>query len=396
MSFTQAILSLAFLPYEAIVNLDAMARSAGRMLVTRRRMLEWKTASESERDADCSLKGSYRAMAVAPGIAVALAVTLAICQPAALVTAAPLFALWLAAPWIAWWLSRPGRDDDLPLSKSEVVYLHGVVRKTWRFFETFVGPEDHWLPPDNYQEHPVGTLAHRTSPTNIGVSLLSNLAASDFGYIAVSQLLTRTAHTLQTMDRLERYHGHFLNWYDTQTLQPLFPKYVSTVDSGNLAGHLLTLRSGLLELPELPLLSPGLWNSLEITRQALYEIAQATPSNAAARASLNPLLELLERRGRDQRISRSLVAAGSLLQELAASAAELTESSASPLPDAATPWLRDLEQHCRAHFVDLLALAPWLAHSASESISPVAALLSCPTSGTPCRRCCSNSMMVRR
>ncbi len=111
-----------------------------------------------------------------------------------------------------------------------------MARKTWGFFEKFVGPEDHWLPPDNYQEHPVGVLAHRTSPTNIGVSLLSTLAAYDFGYISVDRLLERTARTLHSLGQLERYRGHFLNWYDTLTLQPLYPKYVSSVDSGNLAG----------------------------------------------------------------------------------------------------------------------------------------------------------------
>ncbi|WP_419555818.1 GH36-type glycosyl hydrolase domain-containing protein [Planctellipticum variicoloris] len=363
-SFAQAMLSLAFLPYEASVNLDAVVRTVCRMLVTRRRMLEWKTANDAERDGDSSLKGSYRAMAIAPGIAIVMAVVLAICQPAALAAAAPLFVLWLAAPWLAWWLSRPGREEDPRLTTSEVVYLHGVARKTWHFFETFVGPEDHWLPPDNYQEQPVGTVAHRTSPTNIGVSLLSNLAASDFGYIPVSQLLIRTAHTLQTMDRLERYHGHFLNWYDTQTLQPLFPKYVSTVDSGNLAGHLLTLRSGLLELPDLPILSPGLWSSLEIARQALREIS-GLKSSAGIRVSLNPLLELLERTGRDRPNSQSLIAAGDLLRELATAAAELTDNRSFPLPAAATPWLRDLEQSCRTHHADLLVIAPWLAHSAS-------------------------------
>ncbi|MSR57076.1 MAG: cyclic beta 1-2 glucan synthetase [Planctomycetaceae bacterium] len=364
-SLAQAILTLAFLPYETYVSLDAIVRTAVRMLFTRRRMLEWTTASDAERDGNSSLAGSYRAMAIAPVLALATTVVLAVLRPEAFGAAAPLLALWLLAPWLAWRLSRPAQDDEVPLTTSQVVYLHRLARKTWHFFETFVGPEDHWLPPDNYQEHPVGTVAHRTSPTNIGVSLLSNLAASDFGYIPVDRLLDRTAQTLQTMDRLERYHGHFLNWYDTQTLEPLYPKYVSTVDSGNLAGHLLTLRAGLLELSDRPILSAGLWTSLEVTRQALREIGQASPSSAAALASLNPLLELLDPGSRLRSASASLVAAGDLLRDLAATAADLHRHRASSLPPTAVPWLVDLEQQCHDHFADLLSIAPWLARSAA-------------------------------
>ena len=117
------------------------------------------------------------------------------------------------------------------------MFLHRVARKTWMFFATFVGPDDHWLPPDNYQEHPVAVIAHRTSPTNMGLALLANLAAHDFGYIAGGELVLRTGNTLRAMQGLERYQGHFYNWYDTRSLRPLAPLYVSTVDSGNLAGH---------------------------------------------------------------------------------------------------------------------------------------------------------------
>ena len=125
-----------------------------------------------------------------------------------------------------------------------------MARKTWAFFETFIGPEDHWLPPDNYQEHPVAVVAHRTSPTNMGLALLADTSAYDFGTIPTGRLIERTAKALHTMAALERHQGHFYNWYDTQSLKPLLPLYISSVDSGNLAGHLLTLRSGLLELAD--------------------------------------------------------------------------------------------------------------------------------------------------
>src|SRR5690606_10039937 len=136
------------------------------------------------------------------------------------------------------------------LSDAQTRFLRMLSRRTWAFFDQFVGPDDHWLPPDNYQEYRVAAIAHRTSPTNMGLALLANLAAYDFGYVAAGRLLERTSNTLNTMAALERYRGHFYNWYDTRTLKMLSPLYISTVDSGNLAGHLLTLRAGLLALPD--------------------------------------------------------------------------------------------------------------------------------------------------
>ena len=146
-------------------------------------------------------------------------------------------------------------------------------RQTWAFFDRYVGPEDNWLPPDNVQEIPKPTIAHRTSPTNMGMALLSHLAAHDFGYLSTGRLLERITATLECMAGLERHHGHFYNWYDTQTLQPLAPRYVSTVDSGNLAGLLLTLRPGLLGLVDTPLFDRrtlgGLGDTLDVLQQAL-------------------------------------------------------------------------------------------------------------------------------
>ena len=146
-------------------------------------------------------------------------------------------------------------------------------RKTWAFFETFVGPEDHWLPPDNFQEHPSAVVAHRTSPTNMGLALLANLSAYDFGYISAGQFIERTANALRTMEALERHRGHFYNWYDTQSLKPLPPLYISSVDSGNLAGHLLTLRQGLLALPDDNILGARLFDGLSDTLRVLVDVA---------------------------------------------------------------------------------------------------------------------------
>ena len=157
----------------------------------------------------------------------------------------PTLGLWFASPVIAWWMGRPLARRQARLTAGQTIFLRKLARKTWSFFETFVGPEDHWLSPDNYQEHPVASIGHRTSPTNMGLALPANLSACDFGYISAGQLIERTANAFRSMEALERHRGHFYNWYDTRSLQPLLPMYVSTVDSGNLAGHLLTLRPGL-------------------------------------------------------------------------------------------------------------------------------------------------------
>jgi cyclic beta-1,2-glucan synthetase len=172
------------------------------------------------------------------------------------------------------------------LSGAQQTFLRGLSRQTWRYFEALVNAEENWLPPDNFQEVPSPVAAARTSPTNIGMTLLANLAAGDFGYISVGQLLERTDKTLTTMERLERYRGHFYNWYDTRTLKALRPFYVSSVDSGNLAGALHTLRSGLLELKDQPILPPrvleGLRDTLDMSSSPavdhLREKLQAVPS----------------------------------------------------------------------------------------------------------------------
>src|SRR5690606_26228543 len=125
--------------------------------------------------------------------------------------------LWLLAPVIAWWISLPVSSRESRLTEKQFSFLRSLSRKTWSFFEAFAGPEDNWLPPDNYQEDPVSVVAHRTSPTNIGLSLLANLSAYDFGYIITGELITRTSNAFISMSSMERYRGHFFNWYDTQT-----------------------------------------------------------------------------------------------------------------------------------------------------------------------------------
>lgn len=284
--FGQILFVLVCLPYEAYFSLDAIVRTHIRLLVTHRRLLEWNPSREVERESDSVIvdKGSaglgmsFRTMWVGPATAIAGIIGIAMTEPLALIVALPVLLLWAGSPAIAWWISRPFPPRSAELTIGQIHFLRQVARRTWFFFETFVGPKDHWLPPDNFQEHPVATIAHRTSPTNMGLALLANIAAHDFGYIGVGRLIDRTANTLQSMEALERHAGHFYNWYDTETRAPL-TRYISTVDSGNLAGHLLTLRAGLLEVADSPIIGEQIFLGLSDTLRILEKAAGAPASS---------------------------------------------------------------------------------------------------------------------
>ena len=291
--FAQSSLALVMLIHEALSHLDAFILTLWRMWVSRTRLLEWNTARDAERSAGAALRsgpaGVYRMMWGASVLALAIGAALVRFHPSTLLFAAPFLALWLAAPAVAWWISRTRRRRPLRLTAEQTTFLRATARKTWRFFETFVGTDDNWLPPDNFQEHPTGVVAHRTSPTNMGLSLLANLAAHDFGYITGGQLLERTQSALSTMARLERYRRHFLNWYDTQTLEPLLPRYVSSVDSGNLAGHLLVLRSGLIEIADAKIIGLPVFEGLSDTLAVI-----ATNANGAIAGRLAALRKVID------------------------------------------------------------------------------------------------------
>jgi cyclic beta-1,2-glucan synthetase len=240
--------TLICFPYEASYTLTAILQTVWRMAVTRRKLLEWNPFAYEEEKKAKSLPATYTKMWFVLFVSIAIIVYLIDSSPDKIVVVAPVLVLWIASPFITWFTSIPFKRQLVKLSKEQNEFLLQLSRKTWSFFEQFVVEEDNWLPPDNFQEYPVETIAHRTSPTNIGVSLLANLAAYDFGYLTSERLLERTLNTFNTLNKLERRNHHFYNWYNTRTLEPLHPRYISTVDSGNLAGHLLTLRQGILGL----------------------------------------------------------------------------------------------------------------------------------------------------
>jgi len=294
--FGQAAFSFACIPYEAFFSLDAIARTTVRMWFTHKRLLQWNPFNNGEGDGGTNIVSICRSMWIGPAIAAAVAIYLSLARPGPLVEAAPLLALWFFSPLWASWIGRPLTARTPALTAEQITFLQKLSRKTWAFFETFVGPEDHWLPPDNFQENPMSVVSHRTSPTNMGLALLANLAAYDFGYISAGKLIERTENAFGTMETLQRHRGHFYNWYDTQTLQPLQPLYVSTVDSGNLAGHLLTLQKGLLELPAQPVLAPRFFEGIQHTLSVLMDVAGVDLRNILddAGTTLEICLERLE------------------------------------------------------------------------------------------------------
>jgi cyclic beta-1,2-glucan synthetase len=272
-------LSIVFLANDAAVACDAIVRTWWRMFVSRRHLLEWTSAAHvaGHFAADRSRVGVWRQLSLGPAAAVALAVTIALVNPMALLPASPILLLWALSPAIAMWTSRTFQSREEELTADERMYLRRLARRTWLWFETFVGPEDNWLPPDNFQEVPSAEVGHRTSPTNIGMMFLSAITAWDLGYLSSTDVSARIRDAIDTLDRLELHRGHLFNWYDTRLLYPLEPRYVSSVDSGNLAVCLVTLKEFFLEAADVPGLHVALWDGLIDTLDPLIDALAQFP-----------------------------------------------------------------------------------------------------------------------
>ena len=362
---TQALLTLACLPHEAFFSLDAIVRTIARLAITRRRLLEWTPSGDHGQSARQGLAGAYGRMWVAPTLAASAWAYLWLARPGSLAAAAPVLLLWFAAPAITWQISRPLVRRGSRLTPDQLRFLAGTARKTWAFFETYVGAGDHWLPPDNYQESPAPAVAHRTSPTNMGLALLSNLSAYDFGYIPCGRLLDRTARAFDAMASMERHRGHFYNWYDTRSLEPLTPLYVSSVDSGNLAGHLLTLRPGLLALPDEPILPARTFEGLRDTFQLALEAGVGT---------LTPAMTRLQKAIDDACDSApATIADGRVwLRRLALEGRSVAGTLAAVTEREARGWTLAFAAQCQDVDDDLSSVAPWT--SVPASATPLAHL----------------------
>ena len=270
-NFLRHLLELIFLPYEAFVNMHAIVLTAWRIFISKRNLLQWNPYGNSVRSAPKTLLGNYITMWIAPAFAAGILMYLFYINPPAAIIALPLLISWMLCPAIAYLISMPRKPRRATLSTDQSAFLHKLSRRIWGFFEKFVTDEDNWLPPDNYQKQPGPKIAHRTSPTNIGLSLLANLTAYDFGYLSAGRLIDRTTRTFRTVEALEKYKGHLYNWYDTITLSCLQPRYISTVDSGNFIGHIITLKQGLLHLKEDRIFSVRMFGGLLDTIAIILE-----------------------------------------------------------------------------------------------------------------------------
>ena len=271
LALSVSVMQVTFLAHQAWVMCDAIGRTLVRLLFTRRYLLEWVTAAQAAVESRLSPWGFVRRMVSALVIGVVALVITGLWGQGTWPLALVFAGLWIASPAVARFASlSPLVAGRLPVSVADSRALRLIARRTWRFFETFVTPADNMLPPDNFQEDPQTVIAHRTSPTNMGLYLLSAVTARDFGWMGSREALSRLGATLQVMEGLARFRGHFFNWYDTQDRRPLDPAYISSVDSGNLAGHLIALANALDEWGRYPLTDgqrlAGIADGLDLAR----------------------------------------------------------------------------------------------------------------------------------
>ncbi len=377
----QVALTLTFLAHQSYLMVDAIARTAYRKLISHRRLLEWVTAAQAESASRHDRKAYLRLMWPAEllaGVAVALILWL---NPSALPVAAPFLAAWVCSPLVAHWVSRRSPPTLQTLSSKDVREARLVARRTWRYFETFAGEEDNWLPPDNFQEDPQPVVAHRTSPTNIALLLLSTIAAHDFGYTGTLEVGERLNLTLTTLGKLHKFRGHFFNWYDTRTLEPLHPQYVSTVDSGNLAGQLICVKQGCLDVGDRALFDArtvkGLSDTIDLLRQEanrLDPVQQRTQvvTLKELRREIEACASLVEggppqALGAWAKMLDALAEHGAVVEDMVAALSQ--EHGALGFEELGY-WVRSLLHQTRAARRDFNTLTPW-AGQLTEHFAPL-------------------------
>ncbi len=373
----EAALTIAFLPHQALLAADAIARTLVRQFITRRKLLEWESMAQSEARPGNRVDPVILSLAASTVFATALGTLFGL-----QLTLAPfaVTSLWISLPLLAEFLNRApaASRKDKP---GDTEFLRDLALRTWRYFADFSTPSENWLVPDNVREEPA-EVAHRASPTNIGLQLTSLLAAFDFGYLTHQELAVRLANTLDTLARLERYRGHFYNWYDTRTLAPLAPYYVSTVDSGNLAASLLTLKEGCEEVVERPLagvrLGAGLRDHCLRVRAALPFALRTVPV-ALLVATLARLLEsepedLFSWKQMLGKVSATLEELNPLLRRtcIRPDDAEPVNANAHRRELDVRYWQRLLNDRVRAAGDALACFAPWLTSPYEGRIRPLA------------------------
>ena len=287
LALSLSLLMMTFLAHQAWLMGDAITRTLWRLFVSRKHLLEWVPAAQAGSAKQLTVLGFYRRMFGAPVLAGLALIGASLTSDGTALLVVPFAVIWLLSPLVGYWVSlSPQRRGQLQVSDKDTLKLRVTARHTWRYFERFVTAADHNLPPDNFQEDPAA-VAHRTSPTNIGLYLLSVGAARDFGWIGTAEAVERLEATLATVTTLEKHRGHLYNWYDTRDLRLLEPRYVSSVDSGNLAGHLIALANTCREwqfeiVQSRATRLAGLSDALSIVQQAAARLRAGRKTETAA------------------------------------------------------------------------------------------------------------------
>jgi cyclic beta-1,2-glucan synthetase len=365
-----SLITLILLAQQAWLKMDAIVRTLIRLLITRRQLLNWITAQQVKSTSDHILRNLVRPLASSCTLTITTAAVILLFNPSGIKIAAPFLVLWLVAPIVSYMLSLPPRVDRSELLQPEdSEQLRLIGRRIWRFFTTFVTPEENNLPPDNFQEDPQPEIAHRSSPTNFGLYLLSVVAARDFGWMGLMDTVDRLEATMATLIAMPRLHGHFYNWYDTNDLHILEPHYISTVDSGNLAGHLLALAQVCREMLNRPLKFVealiGISDSQQLLVIALDKIKDdqrtRTVTLIELRQKVFVLGDLLNNRPIDavewSNLWLELKLCADILQDMAqAFAAERDDADDSDV----LAWATLLRDDIRSHSRDVDYLVPWI------------------------------------
>lgn len=326
----QALYTVIILPHQAVINLGAIFRTIFRLTYSKKNLLEWKTASQSESSSPNSLGAYFSSMSSTVFLGVAILTSSIYVDFKSLWVVIPFFVVWTGAPFLLWFVSQPKKKIVDSYSKADVLKMREYARRTWFYFERFMNEDHSWLPPDNYQVDPSLPAADRTSPTNIGLALVSTLVAYNRGYITYSEFLDRVENTLISLEKLERYKGHFYNWYETRLGDVLNPKYISTVDSGNLAAGLIVVKEGVRKASASTKINEMYWDGLTDTVESLKSIFETLnveydlPDRCYNRVLVfsNKMLAKLERRDQE---------GIDLLRSLKKDAANLSATNILPL-----------------------------------------------------------------
>jgi cyclic beta-1,2-glucan synthetase len=271
----QSVFTVMILPHQAVVYLDAVIRTLYRLGRSKKSLLEWTTASKTESISPNSLGAYFQYMMFPVLLGLMILAVSVFTVPHYLWIMIPFSLLWTGSPIYVWYASRPVKVRHIPFSEDEKLKLRTYARRTWFYFERFVNEDHSWLPPDNYQEDPPLSPVDRTSPTNIGLALVSVHVAYNMGYITFGELLERQQNTLESMSKLERHKGHFFNWYETKLGEALSPRYVSTVDSGNLAASLIVVKEAVKQGMQSRGINKKLWSGMQDTIITLREIFES-------------------------------------------------------------------------------------------------------------------------